>query len=293
MLQYIILKTTTLSCLMNTTLTVCDNVGLVVVLLLHRQLRCKMYVINKGTNMATLAQTLKVLESLKIYKRRYVKKQFNNVDESATRIMINMFLTDVLEYKELDEIKTEYAIRGEYADYVIQLKRKKQFVVEVKSAQLDLNERHLRQSLSYASNEGIDWILLTNGRVFQFYRVIFEKPMRTELLVDIDFSDASSKQMKQFADVIVLFTRRSVEKNEHELFWQKSIALAPRNISKLLFCEEVVKLIKRELKKTSTITFENDAIKDALRACLAGAVNVEQLRFKNVIKRSEVNIAES
>ena len=117
--------------------------------------------------------------------------------------------------------------------------------------------------------------------------------MRTELLVDIDFSDASSKQMKQFADVIVLFTRRSVEKNEHELFWQKSIALAPRNISKLLFCEEVVKLIKRELKKTSTITFENDAIKDALRACLAGAVNVEQLRFKNVIKRSEVNIAES
>lgn len=52
------------------------------------------------------------------------EKQNLGVNESATRIMVNYFLTDVLQYLELEDIKTEYAIRGEYADYVIQIKRK-------------------------------------------------------------------------------------------------------------------------------------------------------------------------
>jgi predicted type IV restriction endonuclease len=231
---------------------------------------------------ATLAQTAKVLDSLKTYKRKYIKKQFSDLDESATRIMINAFLTDVLGYVELDEIKTEYNIRGEYADYVIQLKRKKQFVVEVKSVQLDLNERHLRQSLSYAANEGIDWIILTNGRTFQFYRVLFEKPIRTELLVSVDFVDAYPTDMKKYAEILVLFTKRGVEKNEHELFWQRSIALSPHNISKLLYSEEVVRLARRELKKSSGIYFEPEAIKDALRICLSKAVDTESLRYRGL-----------
>jgi hypothetical protein len=230
--------------------------------------------------MATQAQLAKTLETLKTYKRKYIKKQFSESDESATRIMINAFLTEVLGYQELDEIKTEYNIRGEYADYVIQLKRKKQFVVEVKSIQLDLNERHLRQSLSYAANEGIDWIILTNGRTFQFYRVLFGKPISVELLVSLDFVDATPKMMKDFANILVLFTKKAVVNDEHELFWQRSIALSPANISKLLYSEEVVKLMRRELKKTSSINFEPEAIKDALRVCLGKAVNTESMRFK-------------
>ena len=230
--------------------------------------------------MATSVQTAKVLESLKIYKRKYINNQFGDLDESATRIMINAFLTEVLGYVELDEIKTEYNIRGEYADYVIQLKRKKQFVIEVKSIQLDLNERHLRQSLSYAANEGIDWIILTNGKSFQIYRVLFEKPIRTELVTSMDFTDATTKQLKGFADNLVLFTKRCVEKNEHELFWQRTIALSPVNISKLLYSEDVVRIVKRDLKKTTSINFENEVIKDALRACMSRALNTETMRFK-------------
>ena len=230
--------------------------------------------------MATSVQTAKVLESLKIYKSKYINKQFGDLDESATRIMINAFLTEVLGYVELDEIKTEYNIRGEYADYVIQLKRKKQFVIEVKSIQLDLNERHLRQSLSYAANEGIDWIILTNGKSFQIYRVLFEKPIRTELVTSMDFTDATTKQLKGFADNLVLFTKRCVEKNEHELFWQRTIALSPVNISKLLYSEDVVRIVKRDLKKTTSINFENEVIKDALRACMSRALNTETMRFK-------------
>ena len=242
--------------------------------------------------MATDSQVLRVVESLKLYRKRYMKKQFDDLDESATRIMVNSFLTEVLGYKELDEIKTEYAIRGEYADYVVQVKRKKQFVVEVNSVQLDLNERHLRQSLSYAANEGIDWIILTNGRVFQFYRVLFEKPMRTEQLVNVDFFHATPKGLKDFANIIALFTRRGVEKNEHELFWQRAIALSPKNISKLLYSEEVVKFIKRELKRTSAISFETEAIKAALKICLGESINMEPMKYKGSQLKKPVRLKE-
>lgn len=83
--------------------------------------------------MATANQIQTLRDTLKTYKKKYLRKEFSNLDESATRIMTNNFLTEILGYKELEEIKTEYRIRSEYADYVIQLKRKKHFVVEVKS----------------------------------------------------------------------------------------------------------------------------------------------------------------
>ena len=231
--------------------------------------------------MATSTQIYKCLESLKLYKKKYIKKQFSDLDESATRIMINSFLTDVLGYKELDDIKTEYNIRGEYADYVVQLKRKKQFIVEVKSIELDLNERHLRQSLAYATNEGIDWIILTNGKSFQFYRVMFEKPIRTEKVITIDFTDASPKMMKEFAETLVLFTKKSVMKDEHELYWQRSIALSPYNMAKLLYCDDVIKILKRELKKTTGIYFEPEIIKNSLLGCINTEIGTEAFRYKS------------
>lgn len=74
--------------------------------------------------MATQIQLQNLKNKLKEYKRKYLKKEFSALDESATRIMTNSFLTEVLGYQELLEIKTEYRVRTEYADYVIQLKEK-------------------------------------------------------------------------------------------------------------------------------------------------------------------------
>ena len=99
--------------------------------------------------MATQHQTQQLEKRLREYRKRYLTKQQNlELDESATRLMVNYFLTGVMGYVELDDIKTEYNIRGEYADYVIQLARKKHFVIEVKSIQIDLNERHLRKRVN-------------------------------------------------------------------------------------------------------------------------------------------------
>jgi len=172
--------------------------------------------------------------------------------------MTNYFLTDILGYKELDEIKTEHRIRSEYADYVVQLKRKKHFVVEVKSIDLDLNEKHLRQSLSYAANEGIDWILLLNGREIQLFRVNFGKPITTTLIYKLDLMN--NDDFKKAPELLWNLTKKAVEKGDLEIFWKRTNALTPSSLAKLLYSEEVVKRLRNDLKDQTGIYFQMEDV---------------------------------
>ncbi len=212
--------------------------------------------------MPTENQIKQLFNRLKAYKTRYLRKRYADLDESATRLMINSFLTEVLGYTELEEIKTEYRIRGEYADYVIQLERKKRFVIEVKAVQLDLSEKHLRQSVNYAANEGIDWVILTNGKQIDLYRVIFAKPIFTKKIFSYDLSDI--KELKKSVEFLFYLTKRSVLKNELEHFWKRFQALEPGPLSKNLYSIDVIRFLKRTLKKKTGLYFNENDILDSV-----------------------------
>ena len=79
--------------------------------------------------MATELQVKNLNKRLRNYRQKYLRKDLKGLDESVTRILVNHLLTEVLGYEELIDVKTEYEIKGSYADYVIELKRKKHFVV--------------------------------------------------------------------------------------------------------------------------------------------------------------------
>lgn len=235
--------------------------------------------------MATTNQIQSLRESLKTYKKKYLRKEFSNLDESATRIMTNNFLTEILGYKELEEIKTEYRIRSEYADYVIQLKRKKHFVVEVKSIDIDISDKHLRQSLSYAANEGIDWILLLNGREVQLYRVNFGKPVTTTLIFKLDLMN--SDDLKKAPELIWNLTKRAVERGELETFWKRTNALNPVNLAKLLYSEEVVKRLRNDLKEQTGIYFQMEDVAESLSQIISEEVDFPKPRLR-VKKKAQI-----
>ncbi len=234
--------------------------------------------------MPTINQLQQIKNSLSTYKKRYLRKEFSSLDESATRIMTNNFLTDILGYKELDEIKTEFRIRSEYADYVIQLKRKKHFVVEVKSIDLDLSEKHLRQSLSYAANEGIDWILLLNGREIQLFRVNFGKPITTTLIYKLDLMD--SDDFKKAPELLWNLTKRAVEKGELEDFWKRTNALNPVNLAKTLYSEEIVKRLRNDLKEQTGIYFQMEDVAASLQHIISVPVDFPKPKLRMKKKSS-------
>ena len=184
--------------------------------------------------------------------------------------MINSFLIDILDYIEFEEIKTEYCISGEYADYVIQIGRKKHFIVEVKSISLDLNDKHLRQATNYAANEGIDWVLLTNGSTFILYRVLFNKPISVKKVFEHNIG--KEKNLLKVSADIALLTKKCVEKKELEKNWERFEVAEPAGLSKILYHKNVVATIRKVMKQKTGISFFEEEILNALHELITKPV---------------------
>lgn len=224
--------------------------------------------------MATKIQKDSLYRNLIKYSKKYLNKRYSELDESATRIMVNNFLTEILGYTELEEIKTEYRVRGEYADYVIQVGRKKHFIIEVKAIQLDLSDHHLRQAVNYAANEGIDWVLLINGKNYSLYRVIFSKPIESKKVFSFNLSDA--KDLKNSVDYLIYLTKKSILKDELNDFWKRFQALEPNRLCKNLYSIEVVRFLKKTLKKTADLSFSDDDILDSINTIIKAKIESER-----------------
>ena len=171
----------------------------------------------------------KQLSCLKAYRKEFLNGRLSELDESGTRLMINHFLSEVLGYRQIEEIKTEYMIKGTYADYVIQINKKRYFLVEVKALSFELSEKHLRQTINYGANEGIEYALLTNGKNFEFYRILFEQPISSRLIFSFDLSNEAD--LKNAAGYLKHLHKDSVIKNSFDLLWNKCEATDPYNIA--------------------------------------------------------------
>lgn len=228
--------------------------------------------------MLTASKTDKMLVAIKDYKKRYLTKTIGDLDESGTRIMINTFLTSILGYQELEEIKTEYMIKGTYADYIVQIDGKRHFLVEVKAFSLELSDKHLRQAINYGANEGIEWAILTNGRQFQLYKIIFEKPINEKLVFDLDFT-TEDFHPKDALDELAYLHRDAVVKDSLADLWARYSALEPLNIAGLLFSPHVVAFLKKELKSNYDSKFEDDEIIEALHEVVCTEIPADKLKI--------------
>src|SRR6188472_3550779 len=109
-----------------------------------------------------------------------------DVNESDTSMIATDVLADVFGYDKYSEVTRELAIRGTYCDLATRIDGKFQMLIEVKAIGLELKDAHAKQAVDYAANQGVEWVALTNGNLWKVFRVIFAKPIETELVLDID-----------------------------------------------------------------------------------------------------------
>jgi len=152
----------------------------------------------------------KLHRALLKYRRHYLNKNIDNIDESSTRILVNHLLSDVLGYRELIDIKTEYPILGGYVDYLIEINGIKQFVIEVKSLNTKLTYKHLRQAIYYGTIAGTNWIILTNGRNIDLYYIKYHKPLIVTKVFEVDLAKLDLKNRESIASI----TKRSVMRGD-------------------------------------------------------------------------------
>lgn len=221
--------------------------------------------------MLSPTKSRKMLTAVKDYRKKYLAKDIAELDESGTRIMINAFLNSILGYRELEEIKTEYMIKGTYADYIVQVGGQRHFLVEVKAYSLDLSDKHLRQAINYGANEGIDWAILTNGRQFQLYKILFEKPICEKLVLEIDFL-ADDFKAKSVQEQLVYLHRDAVLKKSLAHLWSRCTALDPLNIAGLLYSPQVLTFLRRELRRRHKARFSPNEIVETLNEVICAEI---------------------
>src|SRR6266516_1853474 len=88
--------------------------------------------------------------------------------------------------KKYTDLTTEYQVKGEFADYGVRLDRELIAFIEVKRVATKLAPKHLRQVEMYAVNEGVEWVILTNGAVWQVYHLTGGLPVVIDLALAVD-----------------------------------------------------------------------------------------------------------
>lgn len=199
-----------------------------------------------------------------------------DVSESDTGKLIVDILSEVLGYDKYTEVTSEHAIRGTFCDLAITFDGELQTLIEVKAIGLDLADKHVKQAVDYGVNQGVEWVVLTNGIVWRVYRLAFTKPISAELIVEIDFLSLSHKDEGAVEQLFLLCKEGWSKSVLGEYFTQKQ-ALSRYYVAATLLTEPVLDCIRRELRRISPdVRIDSDSISKVLanevikRDCMEG-----------------------
>ncbi len=226
--------------------------------------------------MLTSAKSHKLLNGIKEYRKQFFANDIQELDESGTRIMVNHILTDLLGYRSLEEVKTEYMIKGTYADYVVQIGGDRHFLVEVKALSLALSNKHLRQANEYAANEGVEWVVLTNGRILQLYKVIFAQPMDSKMVFEINLS--TPETVKGCLDCLQFLHRDSVVKKGLHQLWNDFMATEKTSIASILLSKPGITFLRKQIGSKFKSKFGEKVVSEAVRRMISEPVNLEEVK---------------
>jgi hypothetical protein len=109
-----------------------------------------------------------------------------DANEGDTRLLVTDMLCEGFGFDKYSELTTEYRVKGEFADYGIRIDKDLIAFLEVKRVATRLAAKHLRQVESYAINEGVEWVILTSGVVWQVYHITGGLPIIVDLALEVD-----------------------------------------------------------------------------------------------------------
>ena len=201
-----------------------------------------------------VATPKKVLERLVSGIKRYqpilTAARTRDVGEADTVTIIKDMLADIFGYDKYSEVTSEFAIRGTFCDLAIKIDGALQILIEVKAIGLELKEPHVKQAIDYAANQGVDWVLLTNGVNWRVYRLVFAKPIDQELVLDIDFL-ALNARLERDTDLLFLWCKEGWQRSVLGEYHTQKQALSRFFVGAMLQTDPVLEVIRRELRRIS------------------------------------------
>lgn len=206
----------------------------------------------------------RLVAGIKRYQPILAAAKARDVGEADTVTIIKDMLADIFGYDKYSDVTSEHAIRGTYCDLAIKAEGQLQTLIEVKAIGIELKDQHVKQAIDYAANQGVDWVLLTNGVVWRVYHLIFAKPIDQELVLEIDFC-ALNPRSDGDVELLYLWCKEGWQRSVLGEYHIQKQALSRFFVGAMLQTQPVLDVIRRELRRVSPdVRIDADQIKAVL-----------------------------
>jgi predicted transport protein len=159
--------------------------------------------------MTTMKDLIKSIEELQA---KYKRHQRSSLKEYPTRAIFIDTLLRALgwDVRDPDEVELEYpTIDGKSVDYALKVNKQPVALLEAKALDDPLDDvKAITQVVGYATNDGIEWCILTNGVRFKVYSSSQKATAPNKLLfeVTIDPETPDSLSIEQMATQLSRFS---------------------------------------------------------------------------------------
>lgn len=188
-----------------------------------------------------------------------------DVSEADTVTVVNDMLSDVCGYDKYLHVTSQYAIRGTYVDLAVKVDDHIRFIIEVKAIGIDLKDAHVKQAIDYAANEGIEWVVLTNGAHWRIYKVHFGQPIEKILVCELDAIGESAKSPEAL-ECFGNLSREGFSKSAMAEFLLHKQVTNKFTVAAVLQTDFILEVLRREIRRMSSgVKVEVDYLKSLLR----------------------------
>jgi hypothetical protein len=209
--------------------------------------------------------TERIVQQLKRYQLFLAEAKNRDINESDTVVIIADMLADILGYKKYVEITTEFAIRSTYVDLAVKVGQELRFLIEAKAVGVALKDFHIKQAIDYGANQGVEWVILTNGIVWQIYKIQFRQPVDKLLIYEVDLLSVNSKNI-QVIESFGNLSREGFTSSSMAVFCQQQQATSKFSLAAIILSPPILQALKKELRRvSSSIKIEDDYLKSILQ----------------------------
>lgn len=173
-----------------------------------------------------------------------------DVNESDTATIITDLLAEMFGYDKFHEVTSEHMIRGTFCDLAVEIEGKLRLLIEVKAIGMELKDKHMRQAANYAANQGLEWVVLTNGIKWQVYKMDFGQQIREELLVEFNLLEITGRDAGAITQLYLL-SKEGMSKAVLPDYYTHKQATNRFVLGALVMSDPVVSAVRRELKKVA------------------------------------------
>ncbi|MBP2412769.1 DNA-binding TFAR19-related protein (PDSD5 family) [Arthrobacter stackebrandtii] len=210
---------------------------------------------------------LAAIEQVREAIQRYVKPlealRARDANEGDTRMVVTDMLCEGLDFDKFKDLTTEYMVKQDFADYGVRIDKQMVAFIEVKRISQKLNERHLRQVLMYAVNEGVEWMVLTNGAVWQAYHLTGGLPVVVDMAFEIDLLGPATLAEK--TDSMFLLHKEALKRRRIDEVWRHRAATEPGALLDVMLSEPMLDELRKEVRRRTGIATTAQALSEVIR----------------------------